>query len=420
MLTNIQRCVVLLLQSLVPMTIFPIGIIAQDTSMQGTQTIGYRVTDETGRAEMSYLSVHNLIIIPVSINGSLPLNFILDCGISQTIVTDPSLAAMMRLKPEREINIMGAGGEQQIRANVCTGNRIALHGVRGDGIPVILLQEDYLSLSAILGIPIFGLLGGDIFRELVVSIDYGERRLAFVNPQSFTHPFGYQKVPIRMQGGKPYLPLHLEQTEGPSLDIEVLADLGASHFLLLETQADERLVIPSRHLPANVGFGLSGPIQGSYARAHTVRLGRFRLNKPIISYTQTYNPFEVSRHSHGTIGGEFLCRFHVIFDLSREVMYFQKNRQYNKIFTQDRSGLGVMAGGNALEQIIVYDVRQGSPAWQAGMQAGDRILRLNGARLRDLDRINTMMRQREGKKIHIVFERDQQIKEVRFELSEGI
>ncbi len=101
-------------------------------------------------------------------------------------------------------------------------------------------------------------------------------------------------------------------------------------------------------------------------------------------------------------------------------MYFQKNRQYNKIFTQDRSGLGVMAGGNALEQIIVYDVRQGSPAWQAGMQAGDRILRLNGARLRDLDRINTMMRQREGKKIHIVFERDQQIKEVRFELSEGI
>lgn len=405
---------------LIALMLIPLVHQGQVRHHENQHSIGFRISAEGGRVEIPFTSIHNLIVIPVSINGSTPFNFILDCGVSYTIITEPTLAGLMGLNPEREMNILGAGGDHQIKANICTNNQIEFKGVKGEGVPIILLQEDYLSLSSMLGIPIYGLLGSDVFQDLVIGIDYVDRRLTIMDPARFSPPHGYMKVPVRIQNGKPHFNLALVQTEGPSIEIEVMADLGASHFLLLETENDTRLKIPSKQIEANVGFGLAGPIRGSYARASSVMLGSARIKNPIVSYTDQYAPAETPSRRQGTVGGEFMCRFNIWFDLSRGLVYLQKNRQFKRSFSQDRSGLGVLAEGQELQEVIVYDVRLYSPAWKAGIQVGDRIIKVNGAKIRGLDRINTIMRRKEGKKIHMVFERDGRVQETRFRLMKGL
>jgi carboxyl-terminal processing protease len=67
----------------------------------------------------------------------------------------------------------------------------------------------------------------------------------------------------------------------------------------------------------------------------------------------------------------------VTFDYTRRQLFFEKNRSYGRRDTYDRAGLWLSrsADGRAFE---VYDVVARGPAAEAGLKAGDRVLRIDG------------------------------------------
>lgn len=55
-------------------------------------------------------------------------------------------------------------------------------------------------------------------------------------------------------------------------------------------------------------------------------------------------------------------------------------------------------------QIIVYDVRQGTPAAQAGLAKGDRILSIDGSAPRSLEQVRHAVRAAPGTVLHLQVE----------------
>src|SRR5690606_1669549 len=58
--------------------------------------------------------VHNLIIIPVQINDSQPLNFILDSGVKNTLITRLNYSDSLSLNEAGRISIQGLGSGHEM------------------------------------------------------------------------------------------------------------------------------------------------------------------------------------------------------------------------------------------------------------------------------------------------------------------
>jgi C-terminal processing protease CtpA/Prc len=103
-------------------------------------------------------------------------------------------------------------------------------------------------------------------------------------------------------------------------------------------------------------------------------------------------------------------------------MYLRKNQNFNRPFTQDRSGLHIKLQGNSFNQFIIADVIAGSPADVAGIQTGDVILKCNGKPFErlSLDYITNTLQSQPETIIRLTVSRDGNEVDVKFKLKDLI
>ena len=111
---------------------------------------------------------------------------------------------------------------------------------------------------------------------------------------------------------------------------------------------------------------------------------------------------------NGSIGGEILGRFTVIFNFPTEKIYFKRNSSFNKEFHYNLSGITVKARGEDLHNFEITDVRENSSAHKANVKTGDSILAINGERASELDlnKADAILNSRPGKRIVLEVERE--------------
>ena len=80
----------------------------------------------------------------------------------------------------------------------------------------------------------------------------------------------------------------------------------------------------------------------------------------------------------GTIGGEILRRFQVIFDYPHQQLILEPNNDFAAPFASNAAGLLLIADGSDLKTIRVHHVISGTPAEAAGIQQGDLLLTIDG------------------------------------------
>src|ERR1051325_11328358 len=119
----------------------------------------------------------NLIIVPVQVNGSDTLRFILDSGVSTILITDPNVPIIQRMRPVRKVQIAGAGEGGHLAATVMVGNTIQLGHMRGSNQNIVVLDQDILQISEYVGMPIHGIFGYELFNHFVVTIDFARKEL---------------------------------------------------------------------------------------------------------------------------------------------------------------------------------------------------------------------------------------------------
>jgi hypothetical protein len=378
------------------------------------QQLGFSLAEGRRRVEIPVEIYNNLVVVPVLLNGKLPMKFIVDTGVRTAILTEKSFTDILNLTYTRRYSISGAGATQTIEAYVTTGVDLILPGVVGHGHSLLVLERDYLELRNFLGADIHGILGYELFSRFIVQIDYVNKRLVLMAPEKFTPGRRFEEIPIKIEDTKPYLLAGVEFQDGTQITAKLLMDSGASHGLLLEPTSDKKITVPEASLATIIGRGLGGEITGRVGRIKSMQLGRFRFDDVIAnfpdenSYADTLKLGRVFRN--GTIGGEILSRFTVIFDFPREKVYLRKNGAFGKNFYYNMSGTTIRAMGSRLNSFEIADVRQGSSGEEAGLQKGDILLFINGITVREMDLniINGFFNARPGRTLNLEIRRGEQ------------
>ena len=376
------------------------------------QNLGFAITAGHSKVKIPIEIYNNLIIVPVVLNGKLPLKFILDTGVRTTILTDKAFSDFLHLAYARKYTISGPGGVKLIDAYITNNVSIDMPGVHGEGHAMLVLDQDYLELRNYLGTDVHGILGYELFSRFVVQIDYENRSLTLMLPNRFKSHRKYEELSITVQDTKPYLVTTVNLNDSSSLKAKLLIDTGASHGLLLDPESDTVIKVPSRFITSIIGRGLGGVIEGKIGRIKGIRLGKYELHKVIVNFPDrnSYNDTLKNDRSifrHGSMGGEILSRFTVIFDFPHEKIYLKKNSIFKNEFHYNVSGLTVKAVGEFLREFEITNVRINTTAQLADIQVGDKILSINSELCADLDldKLDDILNSKPGKKVILEIER---------------
>lgn len=382
------------------------------------QALGFAIADGKKRIDIPIQIQNNLVVVPVILNDVLPLKFIVDTGVRTAILTQKAYSDILQLPYSRKYSISGPGGEKLIDAYVTNNVSLSLPGVTGKGHALLVLEEDYLELRNYLGTDVHGILGYELFSRFIVKIDYDKKIMTLILPDKFHPRKKFQELPMLVEDTKPFILTTLNISPSNSMTAKLLMDTGASHGLMLEPSSDERIRVPLTTVSTVIGRGLGGVITGKTGRIESLKLGEYTLDHILANFPDPNSYMDTLKSTltfrHGTVGGEILSRFTVIFNFPQGKMYLKKNSSFNKKFYFNLSGIDLKAKGSNLNVFEVSEVRKQSPADEVGIRQGDIVISVNGLLTKDmhLNEVNALLNTKPGKKIILGIERNK----IRYEL----
>lgn len=383
---------------------------------QAQQVLGFALEAGRSKTRIPIEINNNLVIIPVVLNGQLPLKFILDTGVRTAILTEKIFSDILNLQYSRKYSVGGPGGKRLVEAFVTNNVTLDLPpGVHGEGHALLVLEEDYLELRNYLGVDVHGILGYELFSRFIVSIDYERKELILTRPDKFKPKGRFITLPITIEDTKPYIVTNVVMSDSTTTSAKLLIDSGASHGLILEPDSDEKLAVPATHISSIIGRGLGGVITGQIGRIKSLELGKFNVENVIANFPDPNSYMDTLKTSravvrNGAIGGEILSRFRVVFNFPHEKIYLKKNSSFKKKFYYNMSGITLKAIGSGLQRFEISNVRVNSPAALAGLVEGDHVLTINGITTSDLDlnTVNSFFNKKPGRRIVLEVDREGQ------------
>ncbi|RAW03202.1 aspartyl protease family protein [Pseudochryseolinea flava] len=390
------------------------------------QNLGFTLPPGQHKVAIPIEINNNLVVVPVVLNEALPLKFIIDTGVRTAILTQKTFADILNLPYTRKYTIAGPGATKSIEAFITTNVTLRLPGVLGRGHALLVLAEDYLELRNYLGTDVHGVLGYELFSRFIVDIDYERKLMTLRTPEKFKKRSKFHTLPMTVEDTKPYIKTSVVMKDGKKISVKLLVDSGASHSLLLDPNSSDEIQVPENTVSSTIGRGLGGEITGKVGRISSLNIGTYSVDKPLAnfpdpnSYVDTLKMSSVYRN--GSLGGEMLSRFHVIFNFPKEELYVKKNSYFRKKFHYNLSGVIVKAKGSRLDVFEVQEIREKSPSDVCGLLPGDIILKLNGLETKQLtlNLINGLLNSKPGKKIRLEIERNGQRVKKEFLLADQI
>ncbi|MGN6181873.1 MAG: PDZ domain-containing protein, partial [Mucilaginibacter sp.] len=177
-------------------------------------------------------------------------------------------------------------------------------------------------------------------------------------------------------------------------------DIGAGHPVSIENfvKVDG---LPQKYIPANLGIGLNGPINGYVSRIRSIKMAKFTMNDVIAAFPDSTEKIETSVPRDGNLGIGILKRFNVIFDYADSVMYLKPGPLRNEPFEHDMSGLEYFATGDDYQHVVISRVEPGSAGDEIGLERGDEIMSINFRPVSkmSLEEIDALFKSRDNRSI---------------------
>jgi len=371
---------------------------------------------------IKFKSSSNLIIIPVRINESDTLNFILDTGVRYPIITELPFVNKLNLNYLMPIPVKGLGEGVELTAYRSANNTMNISGLTARNQEVQMIIDENFQISHILGIPVHGLIGFNLFKDYIVEIDYLNEKITLNKPEYFKYRDNKKDIimPLNFDGNKPYVNTTIETDDSIKVPVKLLVDTGASDALWLSEKSDDRINYPKQHVETFIGRGLSGDLYGVKGRIEGIWVGPLVLPQPIVAFpdSEVIDQLISSNDRNGTIGAEILRRFHVTIDYRNSRLTLRPNHKFNDDFNYNMSGMEIVNPMPGLPIFTITNIRENSPASLAGLKENDQILSLNNSSRNDLELndINLLLQSKENKKIKVKYLREGIEYETSFEL----
>jgi hypothetical protein len=261
-------------------------VIFSAISYSAVAQLGFTLADGATKVQIPIEIHNNLVVVPVIVNNQLPLKFIVDTGVRTSILTQKVYSDILHLAYSKKYTISGAGGVNTVNAYITNNVTLDLPGVHGRGHAMLVLETDYLELRNTLGSDVHGILGYELFSRFVVKIDYDAKILTLMAPNKFKPRKKYTRLPITVEDTKPYYVAEVKINDTTSVSAKLMIDTGASHGLFLDTESNDKIIIPEKNISCVIGRGLGGLIIGKTARINCLRIGRYEVNDMIANFPE--------------------------------------------------------------------------------------------------------------------------------------
>ena len=405
--------------------------------------------------------INNLIVIPLKINGK-KLSFILDSGVSKTILFNITQNDSIGLNSVEKVSLRGLGKGEPVEALLSKNNKLSLKNIVSYDETIYVIVRDYFDLSSKMGTTIHGIIGYNLLSNYVVKINYKNRYIDFYDPENYElkRCKKCETFPLNFYRKKPFIDAKVQlDTIGDKLtDVKLLIDSGGSDAIWLFEHTKPEIVTPINHFNDILGEGLSGSIYGNRSRISTFKLGSFIIEQPTVSFLDSISTknARMYKERNGSIGSNILKRFIVWFNYANNTITFKKNGSFKKGFNYNMSGLDVVYNGKQLvkeEDVRSYsdaynqsvsstnsvkfitsfsykfkpsyrirNIVANSPADKAGLKVDDIILRLNNkpAHEYQLGEIIQKFQEKDGKRIKITVDRKGEKLKFQFRLEKKV
>ncbi len=361
---------------------------------------------------VKFKSASNLIIIPVTINGSDTLNFILDTGVRFPIITELPFINKLNLNYLMPVQVKGLGKGESLTAYRSGNNKMEIPGLVANNQEVQMIIDENFQISHMLGIPVHGLIGFNLFKDYIVKIDYYNEKLTLYKPEYYKYRDRKKDIilPLHFEGNKPFVRTSIVMDDLTEVPVKLLVDTGASDAIWLSTNSDKRIKLPENNIETFLGRGLSGDLFGKKGRIDGIWVGPLVLPKPIVAFpnSELIDQLISSNDRNGTLGAEILRRFIVTVDYRNKRLKLHPTSDLKDPFNYNMSGIEVINPMPGLPIFKVASVRENSPAYFAGLKENDQILSVNNSHLKSLslNDINLLFQSKENKKIKMKVLRD--------------
>jgi hypothetical protein len=377
--------------------------------------------------KLPFKLINNLIVIPIQINNSDTLNFILDTGLNTSIICELSTGESLNLNYAREIQLQGLGTGKSLEAIHTYGNEIDVSGIKGINQDYFVLLNNIFHLSNKLGFQIHGILSFNVFNSFIVEINYEHEEITFHDPGYFRYQKNtknYVTLPLIIHETKPYIHLKVQMADGSIIPIKVMFDTGASNSLWLDYNSIPDFMMPDGARTSFLGSGLSGEVFGYLARFEKIYLDHFELEDVIVSLPDSNSIVHAIGldNRNGSIGAEIIRRFNIILDYPNELITLSRNSNFKDPFSYNMTGIELIAPYPGTHYYTVSQVRENSPGERTGIHINDEIISINNQGANDLSMndIYKLFQSKEGKKLKIVVNRNGERIRFIFELEKFI
>jgi hypothetical protein len=247
---------------------------------------------------------------------------------------------------------------------------------------------------------------------------------------------------------KPYIETEVNIDGEESIPVKLLIDSGGSDALWLFEDEKKNIHSPEKYFDDFLGKGLSGSVYGKRSRVASYSIGNFRLNNVKAAFPDSTSVSHARKIKDrcGSVSGEILKRFNLIFDYPNNRITLKKNKNFHLPFYYNGSGITLEHNGvrvikeldrstksdsygnaanvqnNSNPTIIlsatykyslapsftIVELRKNSPAYRAGLLVGDIVLNINYKHAHEysLQDLTQIFYGKEGKRIRLLVDRN--------------
>ena len=386
---------------------------------------------------------HNLMIVDVKFNETA-LKMILDTGASKNLIFSIPENDSLVINEVDKITVSGAGTNEAIEGYLSKNNKFQIKEYIAHNFEAIFVTNHDISIVNKLGVPVNGILGNSFFSNHLVEIDYEKKKLIIYENREKKYKKIkkiYKQVDLEIIGNKPYVFLQTK-IENKDYKLKLLFDTGLGDGLWLFE--NDSIQCNKNFFVDVLGRGFSGDVEGKKSRVSQVVFENNTLKNALVAYPEKtfFGQKRIFKDRNGSLGGEIIKRFNWILDYENQKFYFKKNDFFDLPFEYNMAGIEVQHSGaqwmkgeaianysnsSITSQEFIFDntnikfnyqyelkpifeiyaVRDNSAAARAGLQIGDKIIKLNNkeAYKLSLESITNLFQTQDKKKIKITIER---------------
>jgi hypothetical protein len=310
------------------------------------------------------------IFIPATLNGR-PTQVLLDSGAGITVI-DSGYATQLKLKRSGAIAVTGVGGEGSMPLtsdlHLAIGNLSLTHITAG----IIDLSD----LAAQDAHPMPLILGKEAFNQLIIEIDFHNRKIAFHSPDNFSAPPDATRIALGHHNDTRTIPISVEGAPAVPFDF----DLGNDGALIIyPAYRDGTHLLNGRPQSLGLMGGVGGMTKTKISSIKTITIAGTPMTDIPAEFPDAAENTVNSDRIAGNVGLAVISRFKLIADYPHDALWLTAGIQdLDKPFARNRAGLDLQPADDRLKVLLV---QPGGPAEHGSWKEGEEIIAIDGKKI---------------------------------------